>query len=386
MKKKIVILGSTGSIGKNLFEIIKKEKKKYEILLLSSNTNYKLLLKQANLFNVKNLILTDKKKFNFLIKKKNNKKINIYNSFDDFNKIFKKKKVDYTMSAISGLSGLKPTMEIIKYSKNIAIANKEAIICAWNLISKELKKRKTNFIPVDSEHFSIWYAAKEFKNIERVIITASGGPFKNLSLSKFKSINVSQALKHPNWKMGKKITIDSATMMNKVFEIIEAKNIFNLRYNQLSILLHPHSYIHALVKFSNGMIKLVAHDTDMKIPIFNTLNHNFEKKFLTKKIDINKLNNLDFNLIDPKRYPCIKALNFMPNNISMFETILVSANDELVGLFLNNKIKFNEISIRLIKLLKNNEFSRYKLIKPKSIKDIIELNSYVRLKINPNSI
>ena len=205
MKKKIVILGSTGSIGKNLFEIIKKEKKKYEILLLSSNTNYKLLLKQANLFNVKNLILTDKKKFNFLIKKKNNKKINIYNSFDDFNKIFKKKKVDYTMSAISGLSGLKPTMEIIKYSKNIAIANKEAIICAWNLISKELKKRKTNFIPVDSEHFSIWYAAKEFKNIERVIITASGGPFKNLSLSKFKSINVSQALKHPKWKMGKKL-------------------------------------------------------------------------------------------------------------------------------------------------------------------------------------
>ena len=175
-------------------------------------------------------------------------------------------------------------------------------------------------------------------------------------------------------------------MMNKVFEIIEAKNIFNLRYNQLSILLHPHSYIHALVKFSNGMIKLVAHDTDMKIPIFNTLNHNFEKKFLTKKIDINKLNNLDFNLIDPKRYPCIKALNFMPNNISMFETILVSANDELVGLFLNNKIKFNEISIRLIKLLKNNEFSRYKLIKPKSIKDIIELNSYVRLKINKNII
>ena len=386
MKKKIAILGSTGSIGKNLFEIIKKEKKKYEILLLSSNTNYKLLLKQANLLNVKNLILTDKKKFNFLIKKKKNKKINIYNSFDDFNKIFKKKKVDYTMSAISGLSGLKPTIDIIKYSKNIAIANKEAIICAWNLISKELKKRKTNFIPVDSEHFSIWYATKEFKNIERVIITASGGPFKNLSLSKFKSINVSQALKHPNWKMGKKITIDSATMMNKVFEIIEAKNIFNLRYDQLSILLHPNSYIHALVKFSNGMIKLVAHDTDMKIPIFNTLNYNFEKEFLTKKIDINKLNNLDFNLIDPKRYPCIKALNFMPNNISMFETILVSANDELVGLFLNNKIKFNEISLRLIKLLKNNEFSRYKLIKPKSIKDIIELNSYVRLKINPNSI
>ena len=386
MKKKIAILGSTGSIGKNLFEIIKKEKKKYEILLLSSNTNYKLLLKQANLLNVKNLILTDKKKFNFLIKKKKNKKINIYNSFDDFNKIFKKKKVDYTMSAISGLSGLKPTIEIIKYSKNIAIANKEAIICAWNLISKELKKRKTNFIPVDSEHFSIWYATKEFKNIERVIITASGGPFKNLSLSKFKSINVSQALKHPNWKMGKKITIDSATMMNKVFEIIEAKNIFNLRYNQLSILLHSHSYIHALVKFSNGMIKLVAHDTDMKIPIFNTLNYNFEKKILTKKIDINKLNNLDFNLIDPKRYPCIKALNFMPNNISMFETILVSANDELVGLFLKNKIKFNEISIRLIKFLKKNEFSCYKLIKPKSIKDIIELNSYVRLKINPNSI
>ena len=386
MKKKIAILGSTGSIGKNLFEIIKNEKNKYEILLLSSNKNYKLLIKQANLLKVKNLILTDKKKFDFLIKNKKNKKFNIYNSFDDFNKIFKKKKVDYTMSAISGLGGLKPTIDIIKHTKNIAIANKEAIICAWNLISKELNKRKTHFIPVDSEHFSIWYASKEFKNIDQVIITASGGSFKNLPLSKFKSINVKQALKHPNWKMGKKITIDSATMMNKVFEIIEAKNIFNLKYNQLSILLHPHSYIHALVKFSNGMIKLVAHDTDMKIPIFNTLNYNFEKKFLSKKIDINKLNSLDFSSINPKRYPCIKSLNFMPNNISMYETILVSANDELVNLFLTNKIKFTEISQKLIKLLKKKEFSRYKLIKPKSIKDIIELNTYVRLKINPNSI
>ena len=249
MKKKIAILGSTGSIGKTLINIIKQDKKNFEIVLLSAEGNYKELLQQAKLFKVKNLIITNEESFNKIKSDRFSKKINIYNNFNNFKKIFKKK-IDYTMSSISGIQGLKPTIEIIKFTKKIAIANKEAIICGWDLIQKELKKNKTEFIPVDSEHFSIWYALRNInKNlIEKIYLTASGGPFLNKPLHKLKNVNYKQAIKHPNWKMGKKISIDSATMMNKVFEIIEAKKIFDISYKKLSILIHPKSYVHAIIK------------------------------------------------------------------------------------------------------------------------------------------
>ena len=224
MKKKIAILGSTGSIGKTLINILKKDKKNFEIVLLSADENYKDLLKQAKLFKVKNLIVTNDYSYSKIKKDKFSKKINIYNNFNDFKKIFKKK-IDYTMSSISGIQGLKPTIEIVKFTKKIAIANKESIICGWDLIQKELKENETEFIPVDSEHFSIWYALKDIdkKLVEKIYLTASGGPFLNKPLNKLKNVSSKQAIKHPNWKMGKKISIDSATMMNKVFEIIEAK-------------------------------------------------------------------------------------------------------------------------------------------------------------------
>jgi len=234
MKKKIVILGSTGSIGKTTIEILKKNKNKYKIVLLTGNNNINELIKQANFFNVKNLIVTDKKKFNLIKKRLINKKINIFNDFNSFNKIFKSK-IDYTMSSISGLEGLKPTLDIIKFTKKIAIANKESIICGWNLINKKLVKYKTTFIPVDSEHFSIWSLIKNSNNntIDEIVITASGGPFLKIPVKNLKNVTISQALKHPNWTMGKKISIDSATMMNKVFEVIEAQKIFNMPLKNL---------------------------------------------------------------------------------------------------------------------------------------------------------
>jgi 1-deoxy-D-xylulose-5-phosphate reductoisomerase len=387
MKKKIAILGSTGSIGKTLIDILKKDKEKFDIVLLSANKNHKELLKQAKIFKVKNLILTDNDSFNKVKKRKNPNKINFFNDFLSINKIFKNK-LDYVMSSISGFEGLEPTIKIIKYTKSIAIANKEAIICGWNIINKELKINKTDFIPVDSEHFSIHYALKNnsFSNIEKVFLTASGGPLKNLPLKKFKYIKISQALKHPNWQMGEKISIDSATMMNKVFEIIEAKKIFNIKYNKLEILVHPKSYIHAIVKYNDGMIKIVAHETNMKIPIFNTL-YNEDNKFLTtKKLDINKLNNLNFTKVDLKKFPLIKILSKLSNQDSLFETIIVSANDELVQLFLSNKIKFTDISNILIKFLNFPEFSKYKYIQAKKIETIVKLNKYVRFKINNISV
>ena len=224
--KKIAIFGSTGSIGSSLLSIIKKDKKIFKIELLTADRNYKKLIDQAKIFNVKNIIITDYNSFLIATKLLKNTKVKVFKNFNSFSKIFNKnKKIDYTMCAISGFQGLKPTLDIIKYTKTIAIANKESIICGWNLIKKDLKKYKTEFIPVDSEHFSIWSLIGDNKanNLEKIYITASGGPFRKLPLKKFRNISIKNALKHPNWSMGKKITIDSATLMNKVFEIIEAK-------------------------------------------------------------------------------------------------------------------------------------------------------------------
>ncbi len=388
MKKKIAILGSTGSIGKSLFNILKKDKTNFEIPLLSAHSNYKELLKQTKIFNVKNIIVIDEIAFIKITKILKNKKINIYNNFESINKIFKKKDIDYVMNSVSGFSGLKPTLDIIKFCKKIAIANKESIICGWSLIKKNLDKHKTQFIPVDSEHFSILslLGTSKHENVEKVFITASGGPFKNYPLNKFKFITVKMAINHPNWSMGKKISIDSATMMNKVFEIIEAKKIFNFNYNQLEIVVHPHSYLHAIVKFKNGLTKLLIHDTNMTIPIFNSLYSGSNKVIKSEKIDFKKLNNLNIQFIDKKKFPVVKILNKLKNKDSLFDTVIVSANDSLVGLFLKNKIKFTDISKILLKTLNMKEFNKYKSTSPKNIEEITKLSNYVSLKINSMSV
>ena len=384
MKKKIAIFGSTGSIGKRLIDILKKDKKNFEIVLLSADENYKELFKQAKLFKVKNLIISNENSFNKVKTHKFSKKINIYNNFNNLRKIFKKK-VDYTMSSISGIQGLKPTIEIIKFTNKIAIANKEAIICGWDLIQKELKKNKTKFIPVDSEHFSIWSLVKDYdyKFIDKIYITASGGPFLKWPLSKIKKVTPEKALKHPNWSMGKKISIDSATMMNKVFEVIETQRIFNLEKSKIKILIHDKSYIHAIVQFKNGLKKILAHDTNMKIPIFNTLyDSKNETKFLkSRNLDINKLNNLNLKSLDKKKFPLIKILDKMSNKASLLETVLISANDELVNLFLKKKISYVELQKNLIRILNLPEFRAFRKKIPKNINEINKLNNYVRLKI-----
>jgi 1-deoxy-D-xylulose-5-phosphate reductoisomerase len=382
MKKKIAILGSTGSIGKILIEIIKKDKKNFKIELLTANQNYKEVFNQAKIFNVKNIIITDKKSY-LRLKKKKLGNIKIFNNFNSLNVIFKNK-IDYVMSSISGIYGLEPTLKIIKHTKKIAIANKEAIICGWHLIKRDIKKFKTSFIPVDSEHFSIFYSLQgnNISNVEKIYLTASGGPLNNIPKKKFKSVKISEAINHPNWKMGKKISVDSATMMNKVFEIIEAKKIFNLKYDKLDILVHPSSYIHAITKFNDGMIKIIAHDTNMKIPIFNSLYDNQKKKITTDQLNLKKLNFLDFKKVDTDKFPSIKILKKLQNNDSLLETIIVLANDELVNLFLLKKINFNDIIIILQKLINMKEFKKYSQKNPSNIKTIFSLDNYIRKKIN----
>ena len=387
MKKKIAILGSTGSIGDNLLKIIKKDKKNFEIILLTANKNHKKIFKQAKEFKVKNLIIIDKKSYDWLKRRSKNLNINIFNNYFDFKKIFKKK-IDYTMSSIIGLDGLYPTLNIIKHTKKIAIANKESLICAWNLIRKELIKNKTKFIPVDSEHYSIFNLLHNHKisDVEKIFITASGGPFLNFSKVKFKSITPKKALNHPNWKMGKKITIDSATLMNKLFEVIEAKNIFNIEFNKISILTHPSSYVHSIIKFKNGITKILIHDPDMKIPITNSIYLNKLQKIKTKSLDIEVLNNLNLKEVDLSRFPSIKLLKKIPNHNSLYETVLITINDYLVYKFLENKISFNRLLILINKISSSNQFLKYKKVKPNNIEDIYKLRDYVSLKLSKLSI
>ena len=379
MKKKIAILGSTGSVGKQTLEIIRKDKKNFEILLLTANKNHNLLSKQIIEFKVKNIIVTNNKSY-FILKKKF-KKINVFNNLEKIDKIIKSK-LDYTMSSISGFDGLKPTIKIIKKTKKIAIANKESIICGWSLIKKQIDRHKTKFIPVDSEHFSIWSVIKDVdpEIIDKIIITASGGPFLN-----FKNQNIKKtpklATNHPNWKMGKKISTDSATLMNKVFEVIEAKNIFDIDYDKISILTHPKSYVHTIIKFKDGLSKILIHEPDMKIPIYNSVYYKKKKDLKTNSLDLKNLNNLDLQEIKKNKFPLVRLLNKLPKYSSLFETVLITVNDYLVNKFLEKQIDFQKLTKLILRFSNLKEFQKFKKIQPKSIKEIYNLRDYVHFKL-----
>ena len=383
MKKKIIILGSTGSIGKQTINILKKDKKKFDIKLLSTNTNILLVMKQAKLFNVKNIIITDKSKFNLAKKKFYKKKINFYNNFKILDNLFKKNEIYYSMISIVGIEGLIPTIKSIRFSKNIGIINKESLVCGWSIIKRELDYYKTNFIPLDSEHFSIKsiYNRDDKNNLKKIYITASGGPFLDkLNINK-KKITIKQALSHPNWIMGKKISIDSATMMNKVFEVIEAKNIFNLNYNQISILIHPKSYVHSLIEFKNGLIKIIAHKPVMTIPIKNSL-YSYDVKLINKPMNLETLNNLNLRYINSSQFPLVKILNKLPKFNSLYETALVCINDFFVNLFLKKKINFDELINNINKFAFKKEILRFRKIPVKNVDQINKFRNNLSLILN----
>ena len=384
MKKKIIILGSTGSVGANTLKIIDKDKKKFNVFILSAHKNINKLLVQAKKFNCKNLIVTDQNSFQRLKKKTIKLNINIFDNFDILPNLLKKNKVFYSMISISGLDALKPSFILSKFSKNLAIVNKESLISAWNLINSSIKKNKVNFIPIDSEHYCIFNLLKDhkIKDVEKIYITASGGPFLNYSKKMYKTITPKIALMHPNWKMGKKISIDSATMMNKVFEVIEAHNIFNIDYDKISILIHPSSYIHAIIKFKNGLIKIIAHEADMKIPIHNSLYENKELNFKTKILDLKTLNDLSLNYVDISKFPVVKILKNLPKKNSLYETALITINDYLVDKFLKKEISFSKLNDLIMKLSSLKIFTKYKTLRPDKIDKIYSLRKFVSMKIN----
>ena len=370
MNYKVVILGSTGSIGVTTLNSLYK-KKAYKIILLTAKKNIKKLYSQAVKFNVKDVIIEDKKSYNTFKRKFRDKNIRLHFSLKNINKILKKR-VSYCINSISGIDGLYPTLKMIPLTQNILIANKESIICGWNFIERKLKFYKTNFIPLDSEHFSIWQLIKNdpHSQIEKVILTASGGPFLKKSNKNISNIKPKFALKHPNWKMGKKISIDSSTMMNKILEFIEAKKIFNLKNKDISILIHPQSFIHAIVFFKGKLIKLLAHETKMSIPISNALD--IKQKYNKNEIEKNfkYFNNLKFATPDKKKFPLLSVLNLIPDRSSYFETILITLNDMLVNKYLSGDINYQSIHKNLLNLIKKSYFKKYYKLKPNTIYDI----------------
>jgi len=379
MKKKIAILGSTGSIGKSTLEVIRRDKKNFDVILLSANNNYQKLIKQAKEFNVKNVIINNHKFYQKV--KKSLKKTKVHSGKTSLKKIISGK-LDYTMSAVVGLAGLQPTIDAIKISKKVAIANKETIICGWEILSKLIKKYKTEIAPVDSEHFSIMELTKGVKNeeVDEIIITASGGPFLNTSINKLKKIKPKEAIKHPNWKMGKKISVDSANMMNKVFEVMEAHKLFQFDKSKYKIMIHPQSYVHSIVRFKNGLIKMILYNTDMKIPISNILYKNKNNFLKNSNIEIKHLNDLNFQKVNLKNFPSIRLLNKCLKLGLSTPIIVNAANEVLVDLFLKEKIEFLDIVKMINKIIRGKDFKKYAKRKPRSIKDIQKTDKWARLK------
>ena len=375
MKKKILILGSTGSIGKSTLNIIRNYKSKLEVVALSTNKNVRLIIKQSKEFDVKNLIINDFQSYKKILKYDLNKRIRIFNNISDFLNI-NKFKFDVTIVGISGFDGLDPTLKVIPHSKNLSSANKESIICGWKFINKKLKKYKTNFIPLDSEHFSIWSLIKDsdLKMISKIYLTASGGPFVNKPKSKIINAKISDVIKHPNWDMGHKISVDSATLMNKLFELIEASKLFNLPMNKFDIIIHPKSYVHALVNFKNGLSKILIHETKMEIPIFNSIfNKTSEIYNENKDINFEYLNGKNFIKPSKSIFPLLKIINEYKKNDSYFEIILVTVNDYFVKKFLNGQINFQKMQIKLLNKLKDPYLSKYYKKFPKKINDIFKM-------------
>ncbi len=382
MKKKVSILGSTGSIGLSSLRIFSKRKKLFRIHILAANKNYKLICKQINEFKPDFFVVNNFKVFEKIKKKFKNNKVKIIKEIDSKKNLFKKS--DITIAAIPGIAGLKPTLELTKKSKKVLIANKESIICGWNLIKKEASRNKTTIIPVDSEHFSIMKLLENQKkeNIKKIYLTASGGPFLNLNISKLKRVTPNEAIKHPKWKMGKKISIDSANLMNKIFEVVEAHKLFEIDIKKFDIVIHPESLVHAIIEFKNGLYKFIYHETSMLVPLANAIfddTINIED-FLKPKLNSKKsifYQNLKFSKVDKKRFPIINLKSRL-NEYYSSPIIINAVNEILVDQYIHKKIPFTSFYKYILTVLNDRNYNKYAIKEPKSIDQILQIDQWSR--------
>ena len=364
--QKVVILGSTGSVGKSSLEVIEKNRKKYEIACLVALSNEELIKAQAKKHK-KAKIYIEKPRDKISSKKLINK--------NDLLKLISGKDVDIVIAAISGSDGLELIHHSLASGKKVLIANKEPLVMAGDFLVNEAKKYGAQIIPIDSEHCSIHQSiqGKKENSISKITLTCSGGPFYNLTKSEFKYISLKQALKHPIWKMGRKITIDSSTLMNKALEIIEAKYLFNQNPNKIEAIIHPEGLIHSLVEFYDGTILASIALPDMKIPISYGLGFPDTIENGVNKINLQKLKNLSFKPIDTKKFPSIDFAYFALNHEKGMPIILNAANEVAVELFLKNKITFLNIYKLISSTLNYADKSNMDLTSV-SLESILEFN------------
>ena len=375
LKKTISILGSTGSIGSNTIDVINSNKNKFSVLSLTSKNNVNLLSKQSFLLNPKFVAIQNKEKYKDLKNNLFGKKIKILAGDEGIIECTNNK-VDIVVAAIVGIAGLKPTLSSIKNCSKLCLANKECLVSAGSFFMEKIAKSKCKLLPLDSEHNAIFQLCdfNKSNNVESITLTASGGPFRNYNLQKLKKATLKKALKHPNWRMGNKITIDSATLMNKAFEIIEAYYLFNLKLNQINIIIHPESIIHSMVNFADGSTTALLSNHDMRIPIFYALNWPSREYYNVKKVDFLKIKKLTFEKTNINLLDSIKLSYYVLKNGGSYPLIFNAANEIAVSFFLENKIKFMDI-IKIVKRI----LSMSKNYKINNINDIYIVDERIRI-------
>jgi len=376
--KKITILGSTGSIGCSTLDVIGKNLERFQVVALSAGKNIKLLKQQIEKFQPKVVAVSTKESALNLREVLNSKsRVKIFYDEEGLKEIASFPSANIVISAISGSAGLIPTLAAIEAGKDIALANKETMVMAGEIVTKRAIKKGVKIIPVDSEHSAIFQCLQGNKrqNLRRIILTASGGPFLNFTRNELKKVSLDQTLRHPNWKMGKKITIDSASMMNKGLEVIEAKWLFNVDISDIDVLIHPQSIVHSLVEFIDGAFLAQMGIPDMKIPIAYALTYPERIMNDLPTLNIVKTGNLEFRNPDIKKFPCL-GLAYAAGLCGGTAPVVLNAADEVaVSAFMENKIRFIDLSKVIEKVL-----ARHDLINNPSLDDILQADLWARIE------
>ena len=345
-KKQIAILGSTGSIGTQALEVIAEHPDLYEVYALTANNRVELLIKQALKFQPEVVVIANESKYTQLKEALENQPIKVYAGAEALAQVVEAQPIDIVLTAMVGYAGLKPTISAIRARKTIALANKETLVVAGKLINELAQQYKTPILPVDSEHSAVFQClAGEIGNpIEKVILTASGGPFRTCTLEQLAYVTKTEALKHPNWEMGAKITIDSASMMNKGFEVIEAKWLFGVQPQQIEVVVHPQSVIHSMVQFEDGAIKAQLGMPDMRLPIQYAFSYPDRIQSSFERLDFTKCTDLTFEQPDTKRFRNLALAYEALHQAGNMPCIVKAANEVVVAAFLHDEVGFLEMS------------------------------------------
>ena len=343
-KKQIAILGSTGSIGTQALQVIEEHPDLYEAYALTANNQVELLAEQARKFMPVAVVIANEAKYLQLKEMLADLPIQVYAGADALCEIVEAKPIDVVLASMVGYAGLRPTMNAIKAGKAIALANKETLVVAGELINALAQQYHTPILPVDSEHSAIFQCLEPNNALEKVILTASGGPFRTFSMEQLQHVTREQALKHPNWDMGAKITIDSATMMNKGFEVIEAKWLFGVRPDQIEVVVHPQSVIHSMVQYEDGAVKAQLGMPDMRLPIQYAFSYPQRIKASFDRLDFSKMTELTFEQPDMNRFRCLALAYEALNRGGNMACIVNAANEVVVSAFLKERISFLRMS------------------------------------------